>query len=220
MTDEAPAPHGSLPARAVVHVVSPRYRLWTVDRWLAPAAAEELFTHVRREVPLDHHPTVVLYGKELRMRRSVGFFCDTPGVTGYKYSGQESVARPLTEPLRQVLAATNAALGTAFNGLLVNLYADGTETIGAHSDSEVGLGKDGSVAALSLGAERIFRVKCKATKKTLADIRTRHGQLLVMEKVHFQRECTHEIPVQKTIHGPRVSITFRQHALVTESGPR
>lgn len=107
------------------------------------------------------------------------------------------MARPLTEPLRQVLAATNAALGTAFNGLLVNLYADGTETIGAHSDSEVGLGKDGSVAALSLGAERIFRVKCKATKKTLADIRTRHGQLLVMEKVHFQRECTHEITVQK-----------------------
>ncbi len=93
----------------------------------------------------------------------------------------------------------------------VNLYADGTETIGAHSDSEEGLSRDGSVAAISLGAERVFRVKRKATAETLVDVRTKHGQLLVMEKHAFQRECTHEVPVQKKIHGPRVSITFRQH---------
>jgi alkylated DNA repair dioxygenase AlkB len=197
----------ALPPKATVHIDTGRSRLWTVDRWLPFAEAEALFKHTSA-LPLDRHPEVRLYGKTMHMRRSVGFFSDVGA--GYAYSGQVTKAKPLTEVLRNLLAKVNEQLGTTFNGLLINLYADGTETIGAHSDSPEGLADDGSVASLSLGADRIFRVRHKSKHAATVDVGTRHGQLLMMENC-FQDEFTHEIPVQKKIFGPRVSITFRVH---------
>lgn len=198
-----------LPPKSKVHIDTGRSRLWTVDRWLPFDEAEALLNHARK-LPLEHHPEVCLFGKTMRMRRSVGFFSDADGDAGYAYSGQVTRAQPLTDPLRDLLRKTNTELHTAFNGLLINSYADGTETIGAHSDSPEGLADDGSVACLSLGAERIFRVRHKSKHAKPFDVTTRHGQLLMMEN-EFQNEFTHEVPVQKKIGGQRISITFRVH---------
>ncbi len=193
-----------------MHVQTATSRLWTLDSWLAREEADRLFHHVQSEVPLDKHPSFFVHGKELHMRRSLGFFSDAL-VHGYKFSGQETLTRPLTPLLRDLLEKVNETLGTAFNAMLINLYADGSETIGAHSDSATGLAADGSVAALSLGAARIFRVRSKpGTVECRVDILTQHGQLLMMERA-FQAEFTHEVPVQKKVTLPRVSITFRQH---------
>lgn len=199
----------ALPPGAVVHVATARSRLWTCNKFLRGEEAEALFVHAKG-LPLVRHPVVRLWGKELRMRRSVAFFADD-GVDGYRFSNQTMAAQPLTDPLRRVLRGVNDALGTRFNGLLVNLYADGTESIGPHSDSPEGLAEDGSVAALTLGAQRVFRVRPKDGLGGSVDVVTTHGQLLLME-ARFQDEFTHEVPVQKKVLGPRVSITFRQHA--------
>ncbi len=121
-----------LPEGAAVHLDTATYRLWTVDKWLPFKEAEELLHHVRCSgaVKLDKHPKVIMWGKEMHMRRSVGFFSNAPGITGYRYSGQETETRPLTPPLAALLDATNAALGTAFNGLLINPFVDFTPKCG------------------------------------------------------------------------------------------
>lgn len=193
---------------AVVHIACESCSLWTVNKWLPFDETEVLLAHLRT-LPMLRHPETRM-GK---LRRSITFLCDTPGVSGYRFSGQETAASPLTPPLRAFLERVNRDLGMDFNGLLINLYADGKETIGAHSDSEEGLATDGSVAALSLGAERIFRVRPKEREGGAAavDVPTKHGQLLVMQGRQFQRLFTHEVPVQSKIHGPRYSITFRKH---------
>ncbi len=106
----------------------------------------------------------------------------------------------------------NIKLSTDFNGILINLYNGGNDYIGKHSDNEKELSSSGTVAAISIGKERVFRIRNKVkggTGKIIADIRTTNGQLLVMDG-KFQLEYTHEVPKDIST-GIRVSITFRRH---------
>ena len=199
------------PCNAVEHVRTARSALWTADGWMPRAEGRDLMAHVMKDLALDRHPEIMMHGQRVRMRRSVGFFSNA-AVGGYMFSGQVTPVQPLTPALEGLLARVNAGFSTDFNGLLINLYADGTETIGAHCDSRQGLAKDGSVAALSLGAERKFRVRPLGAKGKDASVtvQTRHGQLLMMQGA-FQEEFSHEVPKELKVLGPRVSITFRTH---------
>ena len=66
-------------------------------------------------------------------------------------------------------------------------------------------------ASLSCGATRKFRIRNKKDKKIVLDIPLRHGDLVLM-KGDFQKEFTHEIPVEKRVTGMRTSFTFREHS--------
>jgi alkylated DNA repair dioxygenase AlkB len=151
------------------------------------------------------------------MHRSVGFFSDES--EGYRYSGQLAASQPLPDFLAKLLNKVNTRFGTDFNGILVNRYEDGTETIGAHSDDEKGLGTGGSVVGISLGAERVMRFRAKqevnrekasSNGKKYLDMPMPDGCLFIM-RGKFQKEFTHEIPAQKAVTEPRISLTFRKH---------
>jgi len=57
---------------------------------------------------------------------------------------------------------------------------------------------------------RKFRIRDKSTKKIVLDYDHQPGTLLVMSG-EFQKQFTHEIPIQKKIKDERISITFRHH---------
>ena len=94
--------------------------------------------------------------------------------------------------------------------MLVNHYVSGEDYISAHSDDEKGLANGGFVASVSWGAERTFRIRDKKTKAVVYELPTTPGTLIAMGG-SFQREFTHEIPVQKKVQGERWSLTFRRH---------
>ncbi|HEY9491770.1 MAG TPA: alpha-ketoglutarate-dependent dioxygenase AlkB [Nitrososphaeraceae archaeon] len=48
---------------------------------------------------------------------------------------------------------------TKFNSCLLNLYHDGHEGIGLHSDDEKSIGDNSSITSVSIGAERKFSFK-------------------------------------------------------------
>ncbi len=83
---------------------------------------------------LDHRPEIIIFGKVAHQNRSVGFFSDTS--IGYRYSGKLARSKPMTESLRELLAWVNGLFGAKFNGILINKYDGGEETIGKHSDDE------------------------------------------------------------------------------------
>jgi len=182
---------------------SPVSECWIIDNWLENT--NDIYKKAL-ELPLDDHPKYMIYGKECAMNRSIGFFSSQS--IGYKYSNQIATAKEIPNWLNQLMTKVNNDLNTKFNGVLVNHYKNGNETIGAHSDDEKGL-SDGKVACISLGASRKFRIKNKLTQEKI-DALTKHGQLLVMEG-NFQKECTHEIPKEAKINGSRISLTFRCH---------
>lgn len=156
---------------------------------------------------LEKNPEVVVFGKKCRQNRNVGFFSDKS--IGYKYSNKLMKSQPLGCKMSELLATVNNTLNTNFNGILVNEYADGTDYIGDHSDDETGLTQSG-VVSISYGAERIFRIKDKKTKKTLHDEHTTQYGIIQMGG-DFQKLYTHGIPIQKKIKTPRLSLTFRTH---------
>lgn len=160
------------------------------------------------EAPLEVQPKFKMYGKEARMRRNIGFFSDSS--EGYRYTGQTSRASPLTPEMQDLLDWVNGSTGQNYNGLLFNLYVDGSDSIGAHRDDETSLGNDG-VIALSLGQSRKFRLRDYRTKKILVDYVTGDCELMWMRGDRFHKDLTHEVPVEKRMKGSRLSITFRNH---------
>lgn len=95
-----------------------------------------------------------------------------------------------------------------FTHCLANLYRNGNDSMGWHSDNEKELGKNPIIASLSFGAERKFQLKHKDIKVQKLDITLKHGSLLIMkgETQHFWK---HQLPKTKKIHTPRINLTFR-----------
>ena len=161
-------------------------------------------------LPLAVNPKIVVYGKEVAQPRDVGFFSDES--EGYYFSNRLMPSIPLSDypDLEIILARVNESLGTSFNGILINKYRSGDNSIGAHSDSESGLDKvKKMVASIAFGETRKFRIRDKKTKKIVLDVDHQPLELLVMEG-DFQSEYTHEIPKQANKKG-RISLTFRHH---------
>lgn len=161
------------------------------------------------KLELENHPRVHMG----IMKRSIGFFSNEG--EGYKYTGQMTTSQPIPPFLQKVLDRVNRKMGTSFNGILINRYENGSEKIGAHSDNDKELSGD-KVVGISLGATRKIRFRGITNKGKNAiagnfiDYPLEHGSLYTMEGM-FQKEFTHEVPVEKKIQSIRISLTFRQH---------
>ena len=62
----------------------------------------------------------------------------------------------------------------------------------------------------SYGVTRKFRIRDKMNSKIVLDVPTSSNNLLIMGG-DFQKEFTHEIPLEKKVKGSRISFTFRRH---------
>tara|TARA_A100001015_G_scaffold239982_2_gene273527 strand:+ start:807 stop:1259 length:453 start_codon:yes stop_codon:yes gene_type:complete len=148
-----------------------------------------------------------LNGKVCHQRRCVGFFSDQS--IGYYYSNNLAKSKKMTPSLIKLLDTINHIYNSEYNGILINKYKSGEDYISAHSDDEKNLDKSG-VVAISFGAKRKFRIRDKNTKKIVNDFYLNSGEMLQMGG-NFQKEFTHEIPIEKKIKTERISFTFRKH---------
>jgi len=153
------------------------------------------------------NPSIIVYGKNCIQHRSIGFFSDES--VGYFYSGKLAKSQKLTPNLKKLLIQVSYMFNTKFNGILVNKYDSGLDYIGKHSDDESNLSNVG-VVSISYGASRKFRIRDKKTNKKILDVITKSHELLHMGG-DFQKEFTHEIPIEKKFKDSRISFTFRYH---------
>ena len=89
----------------------------------------------------------------------------------------------------------------------MNLYHDGNEGMGWHSDDEKSIEGNSAIASLSFGAERKFSFKHKQTKETIS-VLLENGSLLLMED-ETQKNWLHGLPKSTKITLPRINLTFR-----------
>ena len=156
---------------------------------------------------LEIKPPVIIFGKPATQHRNIGFFSNVS--IGYHYSRQLSASKPLTNALSKLMSLINIEFNSDFNGILVNEYPDGEHYIGKHSDDESALSNVG-VVCVSYGASRKFRIRDKMSGNIVMDIPTTSNEIWIMGG-DFQKEFTHEVPVEKKIKSPRISFTFRRH---------
>ena len=185
----------------------PDGELYLLRRFLPAAMAADLFATLQATLVWAHH-RVRLFGREYPTPRLCGWYGDAQA--RYAYSGQALEPLPWTPALAGVRDRLQAALGFVFDSVLCNLYRDGTDSMGWHSDDEASLGPRPMIASLSLGATRRFVLRHRRRRElgskalALAD-----GDLLLMAG-DTQRHWQHAVPRTRRPIGPRINLTFRR----------
>lgn len=166
---------------------------------------ERYFDRLMEEVTWKHE-AIKIFGKEVMQPRLTAWYGDA-GVE-YTYSGLKNSPIPWTSTLLDIKKQVESVVGHSFNSVLLNLYRDGNDSMGYHSDDEPELGAKPRIASLSFGAARRFNIKHKKTGE-LIKLDLEDNSLLIM-KGEFQREWKHAIPKTKKEVGPRINLTFRK----------
>ena len=173
--------------------------------FLSNKKAVELFTHLLDEIEWQQDE-VRMFGKTIITKRKVAWYGDEP--YEYIYSNTRKVALAWTAHLLEIKQAVEAETGILFNSCLLNLYHDGTEGMGWHSDDEKPLGTQPVIASVSLGATRKFAFKHKLTKQSVSLI-LENGSLLLMQG-KTQDAWLHALPKMAKVKGMRINLTFRR----------
>src|SRR5215216_4770498 len=148
---------------------------------------------------------VVIFGKHIVTKRKAAWYGDSDYL--YTYSNTTKQALAWTKELSELKQIVEKLAGAKFNSCLLNLYHNGNEGMGWHSDDEESLGKNNTIASLSFGAERKFSFKHKQTKQTVSLV-LEHGSLLTMKDI-TQSNWLHSLAKCKNVTQTRINLTFR-----------
>jgi alkylated DNA repair dioxygenase AlkB len=170
-------------------------------RWVQDE--ESLFGQLRDVIDWEQ-PEITLFGRGVPIPRLTAWFGDA----AYRYSGIVNQPNPWPSPLAAIRERLEREEGVDFNSCLANLYRDGSDSMGFHSDDEPELGPEPIIASISLGARRRFVLRHRASRESWSwDLGA--GDLLVMRD-ESQRDYAHAVPKTSRRIGPRMNLTFRQ----------
>ena len=171
---------------------------------LTSGEADQYFDLLMQNI-LWENDEVVIFGKHIVTKRKVAWYGDSD--YSYTYSNTTKQALAWTKELSYLKQIVEELAGAKFNSCLLNLYHNGNEGMGWHSDDEKSLGTNNTIASLSFGAERKFLFKHKQTKQTVSLV-LEHGSLLIMRDA-TQANWLHSLPKSKDVTRPRINLTFR-----------
>jgi alkylated DNA repair dioxygenase AlkB len=188
----------------VLNLLSRDGGLYYIPNFLSEWDANQYYQLLQDDIDWRHDENY-MFGKRIITRRKVAWYGDKP--YPYTYSNSKKIAQSWTPTLAEVKVIVEQSIEEKFNSCLLNLYHDGTEGMGWHSDNEPELKPQGVIASLSLGAERKFELKHKNTlEKVLLTLQ--HGSLLIM-KGEIQSHWQHRLTVSTKVKESRINLTFR-----------
>lgn len=174
-------------------------------RFLGPEEGDRLLQTLQVQVPWRQDP-IRLFGKTMLQPRLTAWYGDREAV--YTYSKLRLDPLGWLPALLDLKHRIEAFSQFRFNSVLLNLYRDGRDSMGWHSDDEPELGPNPAIASLSLGVSRRFLLRHK-TRPDRTTLLLSHGSLLLMAGP-MQHHWQHHIPKTKQPLGPRLNLTFRQ----------
>jgi alkylated DNA repair dioxygenase AlkB len=203
--NKQPPAGGGDAARAPVRLDMPDADVTFHPAFFAAANADRLFRELL-ETTAWRQEGIKLYGRSVDLPRLTAWYGDE--AIGYRYSGIDNIPLPWTAPLLEVKRAVEPVCGVAFNGVLLNRYRTGRDSVSWHSDDEPEFGTNPVIASVSFGATRAFQFKHKKRKELRAGVELTHGSLLVMAGT-TQHHWLHQIPKVAEAAGERINLTFR-----------
>lgn len=147
-----------------------------------------------------------IFGKQIITKRKVAWYAD--GGVSYTYSNTTKSGLNWTKELLKLKTLVEEITKESYNSCLLNLYHDGDEGMGWHSDDEKSIVKHSAIASVSFGAERKFVLKHKSTSETVSQ-NLIDGSLLLM-KGETQTYWLHALTKTKKVKSPRINLTFRK----------
>ena len=173
--------------------------------------SQDIASHLLQELVTKvqwSQPELQLFGRTARSPRLSAFFGDKDAV--YSYSGVVNKPLPWLPSLLSLKDSVEELLKFPFNSVLLNLYRNGSDSMGWHQDNESGLGQSPVIVSISLGGIRrfLFRPRKQSDRRTI-ECRPGNGSLLVMrgDTQTFWRHC---VPKTRKAVEPRLNLTFRR----------
>ncbi len=180
--------------------------IYYVPNFISSTEALSIFYTLKFETPWQQDD-IKVFGKVYAQPRLTALY----GLENRTYSYSNIIMKPLpfTNTLNKILMAVEAISEEKFNTVLLNLYRNGQDSNGWHSDDEKELGKNPIIASISFGGERWFHLRHKKDKTLKTKIWLENGSLLLMkgETQHFWQ---HQIPKTKKEIAERINLTFRK----------
>lgn len=177
-----------------------------IASFLSRSESHALLEQLLPLVAWEQH-VIRIAGRSVASPRLSAWYGD-PGAR-YCYSGLALEPRPWLSGIRELKLRVEAACAARFNSALANLYRDGRDSMGWHSDDESELGERPLIASLSLGATRRFRLRHRRRAELPpVELELEAGSLLIMQG-DTQRCWKHQVPKTRRAVGPRVNLTFR-----------
>ena len=167
--------------------------------------AEILFLKLMLDIEWKNDE-VKIFGKQIITKRKVAWYAD--GGVSYTYSNTTKAGLNWTKELLKLKTLVEEITKESYNSCLLNLYHDGDEAMGWHSDDEKSIVKDSAIASVSFGAERKFVLKHKSTSEIVSQYLA-DGSLLLM-KGETQTYWLHALTKTKKVKTPRINLTFRK----------
>ncbi|WP_339894871.1 alpha-ketoglutarate-dependent dioxygenase AlkB [uncultured Algibacter sp.] len=167
--------------------------------------ADNYFTNLLKYIKWKQD-TITVFGKTHLQPRLTAFYANNENT--YKYSNIVMLPNAFEGGLLKIKNEIETELNIKFTSCLANLYRDGNDSNGWHSDNEKELGENPIIASVSLGAQRVFHLKNKTDKALKTKLILQHGSLLLMQG-ETQTNWLHQIPKTKKNIGKRINLTFR-----------
>lgn len=148
---------------------------------------------------------LVMFGRLITTKRKVAWIGDAG--CSYTYSGVQKFPQAWTTELLEIKHQVETLANVRFNSCLLNLYHDGNEGMGWHSDDEKELDPLAPIASVSFGGVRKFAFKHRQDKTNIS-LFLENGSVLLMQSP-TQEFWQHSLTKTKRTVGPRINLTFR-----------
>jgi alkylated DNA repair dioxygenase AlkB len=168
------------------------------------ASSDKLFVSLLNTLTWEHDQ-LLMFGRRVTTQRKVAWVAD--GDHSYTYSGATKIPQIWTPELLLIKKQAEALANWKFNSCLLNLYHNGSEGMGWHSDDEPELDQDAPLVSISFGGVRKFGFRNKLDKTSIS-FSLDHGSALVMYSP-TQEYWKHSLLKTKQPVGPRINLTFR-----------
>ena len=173
--------------------------------FLSKEKSDVLYKKLHSDIPWQKYK-IKIFGKTYNQPRLTSFH--SIGNKNYNYSQIGIKNNLMTKDLKYLLNQIHEKTDYRFNSVLLNLYRDGMDSNGWHSDNEPELGDNPKIASITLGEERFFHIKHKNKKNLKYKILLKHGSLLLMGD-KSQTDWLHQVPKTKKKINPRINLTYR-----------
>lgn len=181
----------------------PDTELILYDTFFTKEASDHYYNVLLNTTPWQEY-SMEIYDKTLLVPRMISWYED-------KTNPGADLKRPVWTPeLIAIRQRVEAEAQINFNSVLLNLYRNGNDGVGWHSDREQNFGKNAIIASVSFGETRIFRMRHKFRKDIpQVEIPLHHGSYLLMAGT-TQSFWHHQIPKTAKDILPRINLTFRR----------
>ncbi len=187
-------------------ILIPQGELIFYPNCFSKSEADNFFRVFRDKIQWEQKH-IRIFGKKHPQARLTAWYADEG--KSYTYSNLKWEPLPWIAELSQIKKEVEKVAQNSFNSVLLNLYRNGSDSMGWHSDDEPELGKNPLIASVSFGEVRRFHLKHKSDRSVRRiRLNLSHGSLLIMagSTQHFWQ---HQIPKTKRVVEPRINLTFR-----------